>query len=265
MLIQILTAVAVLGLMGLIFGALLSVASRFFFVKEDERKEQIIEALPGANCGGCGYSGCAAYADAVLAGKAGPNVCPVGGQTSADAICKIMGLESAPAVRKYARVRCSGNNEVAVHKYQYEGLDDCVAATRLLDGYMQCRFGCLGFGNCVRHCPVGAIEIKNGVAVIDKETCVGCSVCVATCPKQVIEIVPYETKYAVGCSSHDKGAATRKNCRTGCIGCKLCEKACEFDAIHVTDSLAVIDYDKCTGCGACAEKCPSHIIFNISD
>ena len=259
----ILCAAGVLGIMGFLFGILLALASKMFFVKEDERKSKIMDCLPGANCGGCGYAGCAAFTDAVIAGKASVNLCNAGGQKTADAIAEILGVEAGIVEKKYAMIRCCGSYEFAQTKYQYQGIADCVAAARLLDGYMQCKFGCLGLGSCANVCNNDAIKIENGVAVVEQALCGGCGECVDACPKHIVQLVPEKAKYIVSCSSNSKGAKTKKECLVGCIGCKICEKNCPSDAIHVIDNLATIDYDKCTVCGICAEKCPVNAIRSI--
>lgn len=261
MIINVLTAAIILGVIGLILGAALSFASKVFFVEEDERIALIVEKLPGANCGGCGYAGCANYADAIVNDGKPINCCPSCSQDAVKEISEIVGVEAdTVAEKKIAYVRCNGGNNFANKKYDYYGMNDCAAAARLLDGFMECKYGCLGFGNCLAVCPSNAITIVDGVAVIDEQNCIGCSACVKACPKSVITMIPANTKVRVRCSSHDKGAVTKKNCNSGCLGCKICEKACEFDAIKVIDNVATIDFEKCTGCMACVEKCPKHII-----
>lgn len=259
----VLIAAGILGVMGFIFGILLAVASKVFFVKEDERKIEIEKHLSGANCGACGFAGCSAYADAIVKGEAPTNLCNSGGNETAKAISDIMGVEAAAVNRKYAKVRCSGTTEYANAKYMYQGLIDCTAANRLLDGYMSCKFGCIGFGSCAKVCPNNAISIRNGVSVIDRDKCSGCGRCTEVCPKHIIDLIPETAQYHVGCSSEFKGPKTKKNCSVGCLGCKICEKTCQNDAIHVVENLAAIDYDKCIGCGLCAEKCPKKIIQKI--
>ncbi len=260
MLIDVLKAFLALGIMGLVFGGALSIAGKIFFVKEDDRKEKLLEILPGANCGGCGYAGCANYADAILAGDAPCNKCPVAKSEGAAALAEVMGAEAEEVVPMVAHIRCRGNNHFANKKYIYYGMNDCVAANRLLGGYMTCQYGCLGFGNCVKKCPENAISVQDGVAVVDRDLCIGCGVCLDACPKNVIELLPKDSKIIVNCSNHDKGVRTREACNIGCIGCKICEKNCPEGAIHVDGNVSHIDYEKCIGCGICAEKCPRKII-----
>lgn len=256
-------AVLVLGVMGGVFGLVLAIASKVFAVEQDERLEPVTEALPGANCGGCGYTGCGAYAQAIVDGTAPLGLCAAGGQESVEKIAAIMGMEAVKMERKVALVKCRGNH--ATKKGLYEGISDCEAASRILgNGPNLCAYGCLGFGNCVKACPEGAISVVDGVAKVDHEKCIGCMACAAACPRGIIESVPYDQDIVVACSSKEKGAALRKFCDIGCIGCKMCEKVCEHDAIHVVDNLAVIDYSKCVSCGACAEKCPRHLIADCN-
>ena len=254
--------VIVLSVMGAAFGLLLAVASKVFAVEVDERQEQIVGVLPGANCGGCGYAGCSAYASAVVAGEAPCNKCAAGGNEAASKIAAIMGMEAAETERCVALVKCSGYAGHAQKKFEYSGITDCLAAMRLGGGQgpNECPNGCIGFGTCVAACPFDAIHIENGIAHVDHEKCVGCMTCAAACPKHVIVKVPYEADITVACSSTQKGAALRKYCDIGCLGCKLCEKTCEHDAIHVVDNLAFIDYSKCVSCGKCVAKCPRHLI-----
>ena len=260
---NVLYAIAVLGGMGAIFGLVLAVASKVFAVKTDERLEPLIEALPGANCGGCGFSGCAGYAQAVLEGKARIGKCAAGGKECADAMAKIMGQEPVEMERMVAVVMCSGVD--AIPKGEYEGLHDCISASRVAGkGPMLCEYGCLGFGNCVERCKFGALSIVGGRAHVDREKCKGCMSCITVCPRHIIQAVPYDATVTVPCSSNAKGPIVLKSCGNGCIGCMKCVKTCEHGAIAVTDGLARINYAKCTGCGQCAEACPRHIIFDVN-
>ena len=256
----ILFSVAIVAIVGLFIGIFLGIASIIFKVFVDEREEKIGGVLPGNNCGGCGYPGCSGLAAAIVKGEAPVNACPVGGEAVGNQIAEIMGVEAEAPVRMRAQVMCSGVNGLAVKKYIYEGEADCNAAVKLGCGDRMCPNGCVGLGSCVKHCRFGAISVIDGVAVVDYEKCTGCGVCASFCPKKIIKLVPFEAEYHVGCSSLDKGAVTRTYCDAGCIGCKLCEKACESGAITVSDNVAKIDYTKCTDCGKCAEKCPKKII-----
>ena len=248
--------------LGLLMGALLALASKLFAVKKDEKAEAIKECLPGANCGGCGYSGCDAYAAAVSAGDAPVNKCSVGGAEAASKIAQIMGVDAGAQVRMRAQVMCSGTGEYAKKKYIYEGIDDCVAASKIGGGDKMCKNGCIGLGTCVRACPFDAIVVENGVAAVDYSKCKGCGICVSACPKGIIKLIPFDAKHWVGCMSVDDGKNTRKVCDVGCISCKLCQKNCPAGAINVDNFVVSIDYDKCTGCDICTDKCPRHIIWS---
>ncbi len=260
---EIIFPVAALGAMGLLFGLMLGGASKIFKVETDEKIPMILEVLPGANCGGCGYAGCSAYATAVVEDNAPLNGCPAGGKAVSDKIAEIMGVSGTEFVKMVARVHCLGCNENARQKYEYSGIQDCIIANRLGGGQKDCPNGCLGLGTCQRICPFGAIEIENGIASINEEKCTACGQCAQACPKQVIRIVPQEKRYAVMCNNHEKGPLAKDLCKVSCIGCKLCEKECPFDAIHVNGFLAQIDYEKCRNCGKCMAKCPRNVIVKL--
>ena len=266
---EFLIGVAILAGLGLTFGLILAVASKVFYVETDPRLDQLNECLPGANCGGCGYPGCGGYAEAVLKGEAKIGLCASGGNECAQAMGEIMGLPVEDVTRKVALVRCSGYRTVdadgkesgAKIKAKYEGFKECLAATKVAgNGPMACKYGCLGFGSCVKACKYDAIHIVNGVAKVDTDVCVGCMACAAVCPRNLIVPVDYGTSVIVACNSHAKGAVTVRGCTQGCIGCGLCTKICPHDAIKVENNLAVIDYSKCTSCGLCAAVCPKKLI-----
>ncbi len=259
---DVLIPVGIFAGLGILLGLLLAIASRVFAVKTDERIERINEVLPGANCGGCGYSGCAALAAAIVKGEAPANACRAGGEKAAKEIGEIMGVEVTALEPQRALVRCSGGGNVK-QKYLYEGAPDCIAAERMSGGDKECPAGCIGLGTCISVCRYGAISLQNGQAVVDRLKCTGCGACSQICPKHLIELVPADAVYSVMCHSPEPGALTRKQCNAGCIGCRICEKNCPSGAITVNGCIASIDYSKCTSCGLCAEKCPRKIIRKI--
>ena len=210
----------VLTILGIIFGAILAVASKVFAVEKDPREDAIVEILPGANCGGCGYPGCSGYASAVVAGTAPVNACSPGGAATAAKIGEIMGVAVEAGARKIAQVMCTGGGHDKT-RYDYVGLESCLAVSRVSSGPLKCSYGCLGGGDCVDACKFDAIHIVDGVAKVDFDKCVACGACVDACPKHIIRIVPLNAKKytEVACSSHDKGAAVRQACDNGCIGC----------------------------------------------
>lgn len=258
----IITAFTVFLALGAAIGILLAIASRAFRVERDERIDRIIEVLPGANCGGCGFAGCSALAENIVKGEAKCNSCTVGGNEVAVKVSKIMGVAAESAVRMRAQVMCSGTSACSAKKLDYKGIRDCRAAAAIGGGDKMCPNGCIGFGTCVDACPFGAIEVKDGVAVVDYAKCRGCGVCVAACPKGIIELIPFDSRHWVGCKSVAEGAMTRKVCEAGCIGCGICAKNCPEGAITVENHVAKIDYSKCTGCDTCITKCPRKIIWS---
>ena len=270
---DILTAVAILGGLGLAFGLILSIASKVFYVETDPRLDELNECLPGANCGGCGYAGCGGYADAVLKGEAPIGKCASGGDECAEKMAEIMGVKAEKVARRVAMVRCSGYKRTDAEgkstglllKGNYEGVHDCLAATKVAGrGHTICKYGCLGFGNCVKACKYDAIHVVDGVARVDFDKCVGCMSCAAACPRGIIASVEYGEHIVISCSSHAKGNVTTRGCTLGCIGCGVCKKICPKGAITIDRNLAVIDYSKCDNCGLCVSACPKRMIRNAS-
>ena len=255
---NVLIAVAAVGAIGLIAGVILALAGKFFAVPVDEKVIKIREALPGANCGGCGYSGCDGYAEAVKNG-APCTLCAPGGSETAAKLAKIMGVAAESVEKKTAVVLCRGFSNATVKRFDYEGTHSCRAVNLVQTGDKSCTFGCLGYGDCVSVCEQDAIRIIDGVARIDKNLCIACGKCVKACPRSIIELLP-ETTAVPLCKNTQKGVFTMKVCQNGCIGCMKCVKTCPNGAVEVKDFRAVIDYQKCTACGLCAEACPKGVI-----
>ncbi len=257
---EILIAIFILSILGLLFGIGLAVASRRLAVQVDPKLEAVQHLLPGSNCGACGNPGCFGFAESLLGGKAGIEGCRVCNEQTREKIAKVMGIAVVKQNKKVATLHCHGGLKVK-NKYIYAGVDDCVAANLVLGGQKSCVYACLGFGTCVAACPFGAISMSSeGLPVVDKVKCRSCNKCVLACPKKLFSLVSVSNNVYVACSSLDTGKDVRALCPVGCIACKLCEKACKFDAIHVIDNLAVIDYHKCTSCGECVKVCPTKTI-----
>ncbi len=260
---QVLLAMIIVGAAGIGLGFFLSIMSKKLEVPVDEKEEKIRELLPGNNCGACGYPGCDGAAAAVARGEAPPTLCPVGGPQLADMLADIAGAQAGPVEQKVAFVKCSGDCDHAKDNFEYVGIQSCAGTSVSPNGGAKgCESGCRGFGDCVDVCEFDAIHIINGIAVVDKEKCVACEKCVTECPKGLIEMVPYKNKYAVQCNSPEKARDVMAVCSAGCIGCKMCERACPLPeiAVHVNDNLAKIDYDRCINCGKCAQACPKKVI-----
>lgn len=256
----ILYAGILLGALGIIFGLVLSFANKKFHVEVDERVAKVRECLGGANCGACGYPGCDGFAAAVVKGEAPVNGCAPAGEKGAKAIGKIMGVEAASGEKLVARVLCQGEDGIVKERYQYDGYLSCATASGLAGGPKDCRFACLGLGDCMDKCAFDAIHIENSIAHIDPAKCTACGNCVKACPRGVIKLLPVSANVTVRCRNSDTARAARAVCMDACIGCGRCKKECQYDAITVENGFARIDPAKCTRCGSCAAVCPCKCI-----
>jgi Na+-translocating ferredoxin:NAD+ oxidoreductase subunit B len=257
---EILIAILVLGVLGLIFGIGLAIASKKLAVQANLKLDEVQHLLPGSNCGACGNPGCFGFAENLLSGKSVVEGCRVCNDESREKIAKILGLALVKQNKKIAALHCNGGLRVK-DKYLYNGVNDCIAANLVLGGQKSCVFACLGFGTCVKACPFGAISMSaEALPVVDKVKCRSCNKCVLACPKKLFSLISVTNTVYVACSSYDLGKDVKSVCPVGCIACKLCEKACKFDAIHVVGNLAVIDYHKCTSCQECVKVCPAKTI-----
>ena len=99
----------VFGAIGLAAGVLLTVCSKIFEVRTDERVEAVNEALPQVNCGSCGFSGCADYAAAVVHNGVPTNMCKPGGAECSKKISEIMGIDEMTVTPQVAVVLCNGD------------------------------------------------------------------------------------------------------------------------------------------------------------
>lgn len=247
------------------FGILLSIAGRVFAVDTDPRIHEVEDILPKGQCGACGYAGCLGYAEAVVKNPEVPtNLCIPGKDAVARKIAELTGKTPAHAQKRVASIKCAGSYDKAARIFQYRGIQGCVSANMFQGGNKACKYGCLGFGTCVKSCPFGAMRMSpEGLPVVNAEKCTGCGKCQSMCPRGVISLIPPDSKVRVNCSSHDKGAQARQFCKVSCIGCGLCKKACPHDAIKLEDNLASVNKQICIDvCESpvCYAKCPTHAI-----
>jgi len=266
----ILTAVAVLCVIGAVSSAILYIISQRFKTIEDPRIELVQEALPAANCGGCGFPGCNGFASAIVKSDTMDGFyCPVGGQTTMDNIARILGRTADVSIKKIAVVRCNGTCENRPRTNIYDGASKCTIAAALYGGDTGCSFGCLGLGDCVDSCLFDAIHINPETMLpeVVEDKCTACGACVKACPKNLIELRkqgPKSRRIYVSCMNKDKGGVARKSCEVACIGCSKCQQVCPFDAITIENNLAYIIDDKCRLCRKCVPVCPTNSILELN-
>ena len=265
--ITIIYTIATLSVIGTSAAVVLYFVSRKFHVYEDPRIDEVEEQLPAANCGGCGYAGCRAFAEACVKASGLEELnCPVGGNETMNKVAALLGMESVKKDARIAFIRCNGTCDHRPKTSRYDGASTCAIAASVYSGESDCQWGCLGYGDCFDACDFDAIELRSdlGVPKIIDDKCVACGACVEACPKNLIELRkqnPKNRKVVVACMNQDKGGVARKACAVACIGCTKCEKECKFDAITINNNLAFIDSDKCKLCRKCVPVCPTGSII----
>jgi Na+-translocating ferredoxin:NAD+ oxidoreductase RNF subunit RnfB len=265
----IITALITLSAIGIAAAVILYFIAQKFKVIEDPRIDDVNEALPQANCGGCGFAGCRAFAEAMVKeGTMEGFFCPVGGNDLMKSIAPLLGVEAVEKKPQIAVLRCNGSPANSPAKYNYDGPVNCTFTHTLAAGEGGCQFGCLGGGECVDACDFDAMYMdpETNLPVV-KDNCVACGACVAACPRDLLELRnrgPKERRIFVACRNMEKGGPAKKNCSVACIGCSACFKVCAFDAITMANNLAYIDYEKCTLCRKCVEVCPTNAIHEIN-
>lgn len=262
--------IVILAGLGLILSLVLYLVAAKFKVEEDPRIDEVEKVMPGANCGGCGFAGCRAFADAaVKAPNLDNNYCPVGGNEVMKKVAAILGYEIVEKTPQVAVVRCNGTCENRPRTNVYDGVKSCKVKAALYSGDTGCPFGCLGCGDCVEACQFGAITMDpaTGLPVVDETKCTACGACAKACPKHIIELRnkgPRGMRVFVSCVNKDKGAVARKACTAACIGCGKCAKVCAQEAITVEDNVAYIDFTKCKLCKKCVAECPTGAIHTVN-
>lgn len=257
------TTIIVAFVLAFVLGVLLGVFKKIFAVTVDPKVSKIREALSGANCGGCGFAGCDAFAQAVANGTAPVTGCVAGGVAVANSLSEIMGVSASGVEKKVAFIACGGTKECSLTKGVYNGVKTCVAANLTINGIKVCSYGCIGYGDCEQVCPFGAISMgSDGLPKVNKEKCTGCGKCAKTCPKHLFTLIPASTKGAIAsCSNYsDNKPQIRKNCTAGCFKCGMCARKCPQQCIDVSSGIPKIDYTKCTSCGECVSACPDKVL-----
>ena len=259
--------IVVLVGVGAVFGVVLALANKKFAMAVNPLIHEVEEILPKGQCGACGFAGCAKYAEAVVEDPdVAPNLCVPGKAAVAEKVAELTGKKAEASEPKYAHLKCRGTKTAAIMAAEYQGVPDCAAAKLIQGGPKGCKFGCIGFGNCVKACPFGALSMgADGLPIVVKEICTGCGKCVSTCPQSILVLQTFDAPVQVDCSSHDKGAIARKLCKNACIGCGMCMRNCSHGAIKLERNLAVVNQKLCAECHepTCLAKCPTKAIESM--
>jgi Na+-translocating ferredoxin:NAD+ oxidoreductase subunit B len=258
-----------LSILGIIAAIILFFVAKKFAVIEDPRIDLINEALPSANCGGCGFAGCRNFAENCVNAESLEGLfCPVGGNDVMNSVAKILGREASAKEPRVAVLVCNGTCEARPQTNIYDGAGSCAIASALYAGNTGCQFGCLGYGDCVDVCQFGALRMDpfTGLPVVDDALCTACGNCLKACPKNLFELrkrAKKEMKIYVACRNEEKGGIAKKSCSVACIGCNKCVKVCPHDAITLINNLAFIDSDLCKLCRKCVPECPTNSIIEV--
>ena len=265
-----LSTILTLCIVGVLSAVILYFVAQKFKVEEDPRIDEVEKMLPGANCGGCGFAGCRAMAEALVSrDDISTLYCPVAGGEVMKEAATYLGKAAPEKNPQVATLRCGGSCQKRQKTNKYDGAKSCAVVNAMYVGESDCAYGCLGYGDCAHACIFGAIKMnpETGLIEIDPDKCTACGACVKACPKQLIELRkkwPKDRAIYVACRSRDKGAVVMKACKAGCIGCGKCAKVCPFGAITMEGSLAYIDSEKCKLCRKCVNECPTGAIHLVN-
>ena len=263
---MVVTSMLTLAGLGFVAATLLALASKVFFVEENPKVEALLDVLPGANCGGCGYAGCEGYAIAVLTDSAvGANLCVVGGAKTSIAVGEISGKVVSEAEPLVSFRRCQKAEGGVQARYEYQGMPSCSAVALLSGGSDNCAYSCIGYGDCVQVCNFDAMYIENDLVKINKNKCVACGACIKVCPRGILELIPQRARVMINCSTRDKLKSVTEVCSVGCINCGKCVKACPAQAVTQEQDHIMIDHSACLAYGpncmeACVKACARHIL-----
>jgi electron transport complex protein RnfB len=262
-----LAAVVLFGLV-LIFAGLLGVAKEKLRVEQDPRIDEVAEVLPAANCGGCGFAGCADFAKAVVEQRVQCDGCPVGGSKVAEKVAAILGVEVVKTFPFRPVIHCGAKTHHKHGRVPYEGVETCSEA-HIVGVTQACTYGCLGFGDCAKACTFDALHMVEGIPIVDYAKCTGCGACSKACPRDLIEQIPFKQKtmLVVACSNKEPAKLVKQVCDVGCVGCSLCQRLFA-DRFQVKDNLAYLNYENYTGdedFSPLFKKCPAEALVYFGD
>jgi electron transport complex protein RnfB len=256
--------------LGLVFGIALGSAAERFKVTTNPLVDRVRDRLPSANCGACGFAGCTAYAEAVVArADVSPSLCIPGRAPVANAVAELTGKAAGDVLDRIVVMTCHGTSAYARTEAEYAGIPTCAAAALIFGGPRACKNGCLGLGDCVRACPFDALTIaEGGIAQVIVDACTGCGVCVSVCPKDLFRLYPRNRRVELACKAVDKQSVVRSTCMVGCTTCRKCVAKCPAGAIEWDGRTILLDHDKCIAYGpscleACVDICPTNILHRV--
>ena len=260
-------SVLVFGGAGFIFALFLFIVNKQLKVEENPLVSKVLDILPGINCGACGFSGCRVFAEAVVRKKNIFSGCLPGGDKINQSILDALGIEERYSRKKIAVVcHCSAEGGEKKVSSVYQGPFTCQAADMIGGGGIDCLFGCIGFGDCVKVCAAGAVTIKNQKVYVDLTRCTGCGKCISACPRNLFERLNLENKvtlYYVGCNNKERGVKVKAVCTRGCIGCGICVRV-EDSPFYLKENLSCLDYDKIDkeeSLASAKKQCPTKCII----